>query len=640
MLSHQDLIDRSKLMFPKTTDSIGMCYGVAMMAMQAILAGNINSFNKLLSLIERMPLAAFGDISRTIWVDEVVNANKRLSLNNTQQDRLASFKKKHNVQFELKWEDLIDIEAFFTGVNLYMTPQHDEFSGLFGSGEARPKVQLDSDRLLSLLPINVIRKDESQSMNRDHRNHEDKKDSSNDVIQQQTIHQFMSFSGCYDKSELLKYFETFAENYPPSQYQQPVSFVLVNQCHAIAVGYDPKHNPNKPWLFVDADQLPAKACDAASIVDYVFYALARYERHVYFNTTTYAIKNVVNEIVVQAKNSSTKITNEECNRLPDKIKNIRNANKYAEDLFNEISKKLHSEAWKKYPEMNLDNAKRTSLLGVSWLHMATMFGHTDQVKGLIKLLVWGSNVSSDYINRAVKPNDFTPLWVAAENGHLEVVEVLIKCGANIDQVCNGGTPLFIAAQTGYGDVVKVLIDAKANIDQICNGYTPLYVAAQNGHLEVVKVLIDGKANIDWIYKGFTPLYVAAQQGHADVVKALIDAKANIDQICNGYTPLWIAAHNGHLEVVKTLIMAGANANQAGSGRDTPLDIAKKIGNEAVANFIEKHNLLSRVSIFSQSDSPASPTLFGESHYKALGSTVKKLKEEAEAPKGVHWAWVD
>ena len=44
----------------------------------------------------------------------------------------------------------------------------------------------------------------------------------------------------------------------------------------------------------------------------------------------------------------------------------------------------------------------------------------------------------------------TPLYVAAEEGQLEVVRFLVESGANRDQARtdNGMTPLFIAAQMG------------------------------------------------------------------------------------------------------------------------------------------------------------------------------------------------
>jgi Ankyrin repeats (many copies) len=43
------------------------------------------------------------------------------------------------------------------------------------------------------------------------------------------------------------------------------------------------------------------------------------------------------------------------------------------------------------------------------------------------------------------------------NGYLEIVELLMECGASVDMPNLGGvTPLFNAAITGYLEIVRVL----------------------------------------------------------------------------------------------------------------------------------------------------------------------------------------
>ena len=80
--------------------------------------------------------------------------------------------------------------------------------------------------------------------------------------------------------------------------------------------------------------------------------------------------------------------------------------------------------------------------------------------------------------------DFTPLYIAAQNGHRLVVEALVKAGAAVDQAEGDGlTPLLIAAHNGHLAVVEALVKAGATINQAkADDVTPLYVAAQNGHL--------------------------------------------------------------------------------------------------------------------------------------------------------------
>jgi len=62
------------------------------------------------------------------------------------------------------------------------------------------------------------------------------------------------------------------------------------------------------------------------------------------------------------------------------------------------------------------------------------------------------------------------------------------------------------------------------------GYTPLYIAAQKGHLDVVKTLIEHGARVDAATTdGATPLYIACQNGQIEVVKYLIEKGANVMQ---------------------------------------------------------------------------------------------------------------
>ena len=62
----------------------------------------------------------------------------------------------------------------------------------------------------------------------------------------------------------------------------------------------------------------------------------------------------------------------------------------------------------------------------------------------------------------------------------------------------GATPLFIAADFGHLDVVRHLVEVGADKDQghENTGATPLYIAAENGHLDVVRHLVEVGADKD------------------------------------------------------------------------------------------------------------------------------------------------
>ena len=171
----------------------------------------------------------------------------------------------------------------------------------------------------------------------------------------------------------------------------------------------------------------------------------------------------------------------------------------------------------------------------------------------------------------------TPLIVAAYNGHLNSVKILLGYGADIeargtlkkeDQVVEGCTPLWAAAAIGHLDVVKLLIERNADIeargilkvkDQVIEGCTPLWAAAATGLLDVVKLLIERNADVDGkTSTNSTPLRAAAHEGHLDIVRCLVESGADVNAR-NHFeaTPLSPACYWGHLSIVSYLIDKGA-----------------------------------------------------------------------------------
>lgn len=158
-----------------------------------------------------------------------------------------------------------------------------------------------------------------------------------------------------------------------------------------------------------------------------------------------------------------------------------------------------------------------------------------------------------------------PLHDAAKDGNAEVVVLLLKSGADIDEVdFLLGSPLHIAAVSGNDRVIDVLVKSGADVDVVeyAKSATPLHWAAVGGHLNAAERLIAAGADLDArTDRGDTPLLVALGSGNAEVANALIEAGADIlAQNQSGHTTIQLAGRAEEWALVNLLSDRGARPN--------------------------------------------------------------------------------
>ena len=111
---------------------------------------------------------------------------------------------------------------------------------------------------------------------------------------------------------------------------------------------------------------------------------------------------------------------------------------------------------------------------------------------------------------AAQGDGMTALHWAAVKGDAEMTEMLLVAGANVRATTRIGsyTPLFLAAQQGHAAALEALIKAGGDAKTgTTNGTSPLMVAAASGSVESVKALLDAgaDANAKDTVRGQTPL---------------------------------------------------------------------------------------------------------------------------------------
>jgi ankyrin repeat protein len=157
------------------------------------------------------------------------------------------------------------------------------------------------------------------------------------------------------------------------------------------------------------------------------------------------------------------------------------------------------------------------------------------------------------------------LNLAASTGCVALVELFLERGADVNarDAWEGRyfTPLHVAAEEGHEAVARRLLDAGADTrSRSQHDDTPLHRAAWRGRVATVRLLLDRGAEVNArSHLNDTALHLAAGQGHVAVVQVLLEAGASVNVAPGHTSALHLAVTGGHVEVVRLLVAAGAEA---------------------------------------------------------------------------------
>ena len=171
---------------------------------------------------------------------------------------------------------------------------------------------------------------------------------------------------------------------------------------------------------------------------------------------------------------------------------------------------------------------------------------------------------------SVRPSLYVGQGRSSEHGLTRIVKILLaQEGINVNLWNNEGeTAIILASQNGHIEIVKMLLKAGAHVN----------VEEDEDAMDVEILNLDHHS----------ALMMASYEGHTEIVKILLDAGAHVNTVANdGYdTAITLAYNRGHDKIVELLIRKGATIpedNQYQELRDKKEEIIK--GKLAIMNVI-------------------------------------------------------
>jgi ankyrin repeat protein len=182
-------------------------------------------------------------------------------------------------------------------------------------------------------------------------------------------------------------------------------------------------------------------------------------------------------------------------------------------------------------------------------------------------------------------NNMTPLDYAAGRGYVEICKIMVERSENFLDVKR--SLIYAAEGGENVIVKYLVIEREVDVNFQHNGKTSLHYTSENGHFDVVEFLVKKGAEVNKQEDKtlLTALHYAARRGFLKIIKFLIDNGANSNlRDKQGKSCLHYSVIFGDVEVVEYLTEKVEDVNPVDAEGNTPISLAERHENSVVLNF--------------------------------------------------------